>query len=176
MMTQKNKILLTIGAIFLLANQKLFGSAGSSNAGMVSYLGQSNLPRGMRNNNPGNIRIGASEWQGKISIDKNTDGAFEQFVAYPWGVRAMIKLLKDTYMGKWGLVTIRDIINKYAPSSENDSVAYINTVSNKTGLSPDQTLSPDKTTIKKLVQAMAKVENGRDAIDSGMFELGWSLL
>lgn len=142
----------------------------------LSYLGQSSLPRGLRNNNPGNLKISSSNWQGKIPESQNTDGVFEQFKTFAYGVRAMIKLIRDTYMTKWNLRTIRQIVSKYAPTSENDTGSYVYSVSAKTGFGPDQQLGTDKETLRRLVQAMAYHENGRMAIDDEFFNLAWSML
>lgn len=183
---QKN-IALGLGAILLLFWDKLSakpaGGSGSvppvnaTNSALAnfSYLGQSGLPRGMRNNNPGNLKISGSPWQGKISVKQNTDGTFEQFTSYVWGLRAMIKLLRDTYIGKWNLRTLSAIISKYAPNTENDSQAYINFVSQKTGIGPYQQVNTDYHTMKKIVKAMAEMENGRPAVDDQFFNLAWNL-
>lgn len=149
----------------------LFPGATDSN---LSYLGDQSLPRGMRNNNPGNLRISNNDWQGKISVSENTDGAFEQFNLYVYGVRAMIRLVRDSYISA-GNNTISKVINRYAPSSENNTTAYINTVSSSMGISPNQTLSTDYNTMQALIQAMAKHENGRDAISNTIFSIAWQL-
>lgn len=51
-----------------------------------------NLPRGIRNNNPGNIRWG-SDWQGLISEEERTDKSFCQFQDPVYGLRAMVKII-----------------------------------------------------------------------------------
>ena len=100
------------------------------------------LPRGIRNNNPGNIRIGSSSWQGKVPIAQNTDGSFEQFQDHPkgtamqMGVRALTKL-GHTYLRQNPLHTISSFIGKYAPTNENNTQAYINFVAKKVGVSAD---------------------------------------
>lgn len=155
------------------------GGSGASAAGVanLSYLGQSGLPRGMRNNNPGNIRRGSTAWQGKIPAGQNTDSAFEQFQAYVWGIRAMIKNLQS-YQRDRGLSTLTQIISTWAPAADNnDTNAYIRSVSLSSGLTPTQSLNlGDKNIMRKLVQAMAKVENGRDAITAPQFDYAWSIL
>lgn len=152
-------------------------TSSSSSAGYsgLSYLGQRDLPRGMRNNNPGNLRISNNAWQGKIPANLNTDGAFEQFYNYAYGIRAMIKLLIN-YMSVKKLVTIRQIISTYAPSTENDTNAYIRRVSTDTGFPPDWPLSPTRDTLRKLVLSMSRVENGRTAVTDDLFNQAWSLV
>jgi hypothetical protein len=64
-----------------------------------SYL--SNSPRGVRNNNPGNLVYTHIKWQGKVPKHQNKDRRFEMFIAPEYGVRAMIKDLKhDIEKGK----------------------------------------------------------------------------
>jgi hypothetical protein len=143
----------------------------------ISYLGQNNLPRGIRNNNPGNIEQNASNnWRGKVPPSQNTDGRFEQFERMVFGVRAMIKLLRDSYIKRSEFDTIELIVTKYAPSFENDTRAYINAVSRDTGFARNQRLGTDKATIRKLVQAMAKHETGwARAVSDEMFDAAWSI-
>lgn len=83
-----------------------------------------NVTRGIRNNNPGNIRISTANWQGKIPITQNTDGAFEQFVSMGYGIRALYRLL-ITYFG-YGLNTVDAIIDRYAPAGDNSEQARQN--------------------------------------------------
>lgn len=83
-----------------------------------------NATRGIRNNNPANIRKG-DKWLGLSPVQ--VDRAFCQFSSMVYGVRALIKTL-HTYVTKHGLHTIDEIINRYAPSNENNTQAYINTI------------------------------------------------
>lgn len=154
-------------------------SAAATGAGVatLSYLGLSGYSRGMRNNNPGNIRKSATPWKGKVPLSENTDGAFEQFYTYPWGIRAMIKNLQS-YQRDRGLDTLQEIINTWAPPSDNNNTgAYIAAVSISTGISP---LSPidttDRATMRGIVKAMTKIENGRDAVTDEQFNYAWTLL
>ena len=115
------------------------------------------LPRGIRNNNPLNIRIGNS-WQGEV--EHPTDTEFEQFVNMFYGCRAAFILLKR-YMKCYGLVTITDIISRWAPSSENNTRRYIDAVVNRTGYSALKELdfySADH--MIRLFEAMSLVECG----------------
>ena len=173
MTEQTKRVILLAAGVLLVA--PLLAASGSGSVATLSYLGQKSLPRGMRNNNPGNIRIGASPWKGKIPVARNTDGAFEQFEAYVWGIRAMILNLRSYFNA--GTNTLRKIITKWAPSSDgNDTAAYIATVSAQTGLGPDAVLNFDQATLRKLVRAMAWVENGRDAVADDQFNYAWKLV
>lgn len=78
--------------------------------------------RGIRNNNPANIRRGCN-WQGLAK--KQTDKEFCQFVSMTWGVRALLVTLR-TYVTKHHLHTVREIITRWAPSYDgNNTEAYI---------------------------------------------------
>lgn len=78
--------------------------------------------RGIRNNNPANIRRGCN-WKGLA--EKQTDKEFCQFVAITWGVRALLVTLR-TYVVKHHLHTVREIITRWAPPSDgNNTEKYI---------------------------------------------------
>ena len=78
--------------------------------------------RGIRNNNPANIRRGCN-WKGLAKTQ--TDREFCQFVTMMWGVRALLVTLR-TYVVKHHLHTVREIITRWAPSSDgNNTEAYI---------------------------------------------------
>lgn len=176
-MTKAQKKWLAAGgvvALLLLLPRR--GSAASGSVATLSYLGQRSLPKGMRNNNPGNIRISSNAWKGKIPISQNTDGAFEQFQTYAYGIRAMIKNLLSYYQS--GKNTLQSIIYKWAPPSDgNDSAAYVTFVSLRTGFSPTQPLDlQNQTTMKKVVTAMAEMENGRPAVTAEQFNYAWTLV
>jgi len=99
----------------------------------TSYIGRADLPPGLRNNNPGNIRPSAGiTWQGSTGTANN----FVVFQSVYWGLRALARDI-STKIGR-GLNTIRLIISEYAPPSENDTASYIAAVSRDTGLTPDE--------------------------------------
>ena len=129
-------------------------------------------PRGIRNNNPLNIRVG-NNWQGERK--PNTDGAFEQFQTMQYGYRAAFKLLK-TYMGKYRCHTIRQIIHKWASPRENDTNAYVRRVAGISKLNPDVIIAFwHKQTMIDLAYAMTIVENGV-AVDRQIIEQGYDLV
>jgi hypothetical protein len=117
------------------------------------------LPRGIRNNNPGNLKITPLKWKGKIPFDKNTDGVFEQFETMAYGIRAMLIDLKGD-IEKDGLNTITKVINEYAPPSENLTSNYINLVSKQMGIGPNTVFKADRDTLIRLGSAITGVENG----------------
>lgn len=120
------------------------------------------LPRGFRNNNPLNIRIG-NVWLGEV--DTPTDPHFEQFVSMKYGLRAAFVLLRR-YIRHYKRQTIAAIISAWAPSNENNTNRYIDMVSQLMGIAPDAPIDySDQDTMVKLVQAMCVVENGRPLPD-----------
>ena len=171
-----NDVIVAIGAAIIFL--PLFGMATDLGAGIasLSYLGRMDLPRGIRNNNPGNIRRSSTKWKGKIPISSNTDASFEQFVAYVWGIRAMIKNLQS-YQSNRGLNTLRQIISTWAPATENNTNSYIVSVGLSTGFGPDEKLNLyDYDTMKGIIKAMTKVENGRDAVTDEQFAYAWKIV
>lgn len=119
-------------------------------------------PRGVRNNNPGNLRISNSAWEGKVPIDQNTDGVFEQFINADYGIRALVKLIKNK-VELQGYNTIDKLINNYAPSNENDTFAYVRFVSQKLNIDKDLVLFPFQ--YQALAEAIIQFENGQQPYD-----------
>ncbi len=140
-----------------------------------NYFEENKTPRGLRNNNPGNIRLSNTDWEGKVPNKDNTDGSFEQFTTKAYGVRALILLLR-TYYSKHGLKTITGIIKRFAPSNENHTENYIKFVSDKTGYGKTEELTWSKEMVKKLVKAICHLENGKACISDEEFEDAWKLV
>lgn len=131
------------------------------------------IPRGLRNNNPGNIRITKDKWLGLR--EKQTDGSFFQFIAPVWGYRALIRTLQN-YRRRHGCQTIADFIRRWAPENENNTSGYIKRVC--TEMQVPSTFIPnveDKYTMCAFAAAISLVENGVPAIMSDIEE-GWELL
>ena len=119
------------------------------------------LPRGIRNNNPLNIRRSKDQWQGLKK--EQTDPAFCQFENLAYGWRAAFRLLTRTYYHTYRLYTIRAIVTKWAPPNENNTRAYVENVSRLTGIHPDEPLGiPSESPARwiALGAAMAIQENG----------------
>ena len=93
---------------------------------------QNGLPLGLRQGNPGNIRPGA----GFIG-ETGQGGGYSTFASDDEGLRAIQRLLM-TYGNEYGLNTIRGLANRYAPKSENPTDSYIDFISKKTGIGPDE--------------------------------------
>ncbi|MEI3545786.1 MAG: structural protein [Alphaproteobacteria bacterium] len=114
-------------------------------------------PRGIRNNNPGNIRHG-DKWQGLA--DKQTDAAFCVFKAPEWGIRALVKILRN-YQTKHGLKTVESIINRFAPQIENDTSSYILSVCQVLDVKPRDVIDVFEPGIMiNLLKAVIRHENG----------------
>lgn len=117
------------------------------------------ISRGLRNNNPGNIRLSNFiKWKGQSA--KQTDKSFVQFDTMEDGYRAMAKTLL-TYFNKHKLNTIRAIISRWAPSNENNTNAYISSVSRSMNLGADKAFRVDsEPMLVSLCAAISRVENG----------------
>lgn len=125
------------------------------------------LPRGLRNNNPLNIRIG-NNWKGEV--ENPTDNVFEQFTEMKWGVRAGFLLLKR-YINRYKVNTIDLIIRRWAPPVENYTDNYIELVCSKTGFDRNYELKYENIAeMTILFQAMCFVENGQDMDFNDIYE------
>lgn len=131
------------------------------------------MPRGIINRNPGNIRISEDKFQGEIIPSQ--DKAFKQFESMAYGYRAIFKILRN-YQRNYSLDTIRKMISRWAPESENNTLAYVMTVSSRSGISPDEPVSADNREMMiRIVAAMSYVENGVEADMSDVIA-GWESL
>lgn len=116
------------------------------------------LPRGFRNNNPLNIRIG-NVWLGEVQVP--TDPDFEQFVSMAYGIRAAFVLLRR-YIRHYRRTTVPQVIAAWAPSTENNTTAYVDRVCSLSHIDPDATLHfEDREQMVQLISAMILVECGQ---------------
>ena len=137
-------------------------------------------PRGLRNNNPLNIRLSSDRWVGQRPPSASPEGekvfcVFESMM-YVW--RAAFRLLCHTYYGKYKLRTIRDIIYRWAPPKENNTAAYIRRVSDYISIGPDRELGDPKTHPTQWMMlgiAMAVVECGTSNQDYLSMLKGWEM-
>jgi len=130
------------------------------------------LPRGIRRNNPGNIKElpgDKTQWQGERATDD--DPVFEEFTTPQMGIRALAVILR-TYQRRHDIRTVRRVIGRWAPplgdtgKAENNTEAYIKAVAKSTGFDPDKVL--DLTTLDHmlpLVKAIIQHENGQQPYD-----------
>ena len=126
-----------------------------------------NTPRGIRNNNPLNIRHSPSRWQG-MAVEQ-TDPSFVQFRSMAYGYRAACKLLQSYWQRfrKEGKpFTVRTIISRWAPPEDNnDTESYIRSVLLIGGLGGQEILFPPDNPLgyerlERLLIAMTCVESG----------------
>ncbi|QBQ80920.1 putative virion protein [Escherichia phage vB_EcoS_HdK1] len=124
-------------------------------------------PRGIRNNNPGNIRWG-DNWKGLVPENKRTDRSFCQFIDVKYGIRAIARILLNyrnregmKRVGNKGIDTVREIISRWAPPNENNTEAYIQSVAKACGVGAEQPISvTDDKIMLAIVKAIIKHENG----------------
>ena len=115
------------------------------------------VPRGIRNNNPLNIRIG-NTWLGERM--NPTDSEFEEFVSIEYGYRAAFCVLRR-YIRRYHKNTITAIVSTWAPSTENNTQRYIDFVAGKLQISPSDIIDyGDKDMMVRLVAAMQQMECG----------------
>lgn len=130
------------------------------------------MSRGLRNNNPGNIRRSRVRYQGEVRPSRDPD--FKEFETMAYGYRAMFVLL-DTYSSRYGLHTIRSMLNRYAPPEENLTESYIRYVADYSGIMPDEMVDTRSALdMIPIVAAMSRIENGVSA-NCAEVEQGWSL-
>lgn len=132
------------------------------------------LPRGLRNKNPLNIKKSENRWKGKVT--PSTDKVFEQFEHPLWGIRAAFIIVRTYLSSKYRCKTVADVISRFAPSSENNTAAYVRAVCQRSGISPTELLHfNDKDQMCRLLYAMAWHENGQE-IDMSSFIAAYDLV
>lgn len=131
------------------------------------------MTRGLRNNNPGNLRLSKDKWKGLRETQE--DKEFFQFKSIEWGYRALIITLQ-TYREKHDCWNIRDFIKRWAPPSENNTEAYIKTVCAKMGV-PEYWCPNvrDQITMIMFAASISYVENGVLAEIEDVAK-GWDLI
>jgi len=125
-------------------------------------------PRGIRNNNPGNIEWG-SPWQGLRPDVERTDNRFAQFTDPVFGIRALACVLityQDKRRAEDGsrIDSIKEIISRWAPSFENNTDAYASSVAALLdGVGPDDEVIDvhNFDHLRPIVEGIVRHENGR---------------
>ena len=123
-------------------------------------------PRGIRNNNPLNIRRSKDRWEG--ALKEQTDTAFVQFSNMAYGYRAAWRILQTYYQHfcqQNQPFTVRNIINRWAPPKENATETYIRTALQLSGIGGKENLLPPENVngygrLSRLLAAMTCVECG----------------
>lgn len=140
-------------------------------------------PRGIRNNNPGNIDYNErNPWQG-LDKQKPSDGRFCRFMGPEWGIRAIARVIRNYAkrdgapgVGGNGIDTVQEIIHRWAPPVENNTGAYVSQVAKVVGVSPTEPLNLDDDLIMaKLVTAIIWHENGVQPYSAALILAGVKL-
>jgi len=119
-----------------------------------------NLPRGIRNNNPGNIEH-RDPWQGLVPEAQRKDKRFAEFTAPVWGIRAIARLLIK-YKDSYGINTVSGVINRWAPPIENETKVYTSIVADAVGVASDSPIDlSNYSVLKRMIEAIIKHENGK---------------
>lgn len=157
---------------FIQSNGELSDTVSGSRRA-VSGGGEASAdgPRGVRNNNPGNLEASSSNpWVGQTG----SDGRFAKFETPEHGIRALGRNLLSYQ--RQGIDTVSDIINRWAPPTDNnDTAAYIKSVCAQLGVKADQPLdasNPD--TLQALCAAIIKHENGSQPYSNEQLSTGVS--
>lgn len=130
-------------------------------------------PRGIRNFNPGNIRHAQGvRWQGMAATQQ--DNQFVQYLNPRWGIRAMARVLityQDKRLAANGsrIDTVREIVERWAPPTENNTDAYVISVARALGLDPDVESVDvyDFNIMRALVTVIIRHENGAGPLPGG---------
>jgi hypothetical protein len=118
--------------------------------------GDPSAPRGIRNNNPGNIEAGIG-WKGEIG----TDGRFATFATPAHGIRALA-LNAVNSQRIHGNDTVNELIDRWAPPTENNTAAYAAQVAKALGVNPEDPVDlTNPETLAKFTAAVIKHENGQ---------------
>ena len=136
------------------------------------------MTRSQRNKNPGNIDRGHIPWLGEDRSEEAlaSEHRFCVFLAPEYGYRALGKLLL-TYQDRYGLHTVRNLINRWAPPAENDTGAYVNAVAGAIHTDPDAGLDlTHPGVLAGIVKAIAHHEAGLDPFPDSDLEAGMHLL
>lgn len=156
---------------FIQSNGELSDTVSGSRRAVAGGESSADGPRGVRNNNPGNLEASSSNpWVGQTG----SDGRFAKFETPEHGIRALGRNL-ISYQ-RQGIDTVSDIINRWAPPSDNnDTTAYIKAVCAQLGVTADQPLdasNPD--TLQALCAAIIKHENGSQPYSADQLSTGVS--
>lgn len=139
-------------------------------------------PRGVRNNNPGNIDFNPrNNWQGQLGLELGVPRPrFARFDSPENGIRALAKLLLN-YRGKDGMPgvggpgidTVRETITRWAPGHENDTGAYVAAVAKALGVEPESVIDVRRPQVlRALVVEIIKHENGRQPYADAVIDEG----
>jgi len=137
---------------------------------MIGVKKMTHTPRGIRNNNPGNIRRTSIKWKGMKAVQR--DALFLEFIAPEFGIRALCKVIMN-YQKRYGINTIRGVIRRWAPSSENNTTAYIASVAAQSGIYADAPLDlTRRASLLPIIKAIIQHENGQQPYSISLLNKG----
>jgi hypothetical protein len=132
----------------------------------IMALSSKSQARGIRNNNPGNIRWDRyTEWEGMTGAD---DDGFVIFSEPEYGIRAMTRIFKS--YARRGITSVADIVSTWAPEIENNTTAYIDHVARKLGLLVTDDVPPEL--YAQLAEVIILHENGEQPYQIATIEAG----
>lgn len=120
------------------------------------------LPRGIRNNNPGNLNFVG---QAGAVLETDVPVADRRFAKFPTmdkGILALINQLRLYF--ERGTNTVQSIISKWAPPTENNTQAYIVYVARHMDVLPNTVLTPTAPILALLADAIIHLENGQQPV------------
>lgn len=125
--------------------------------GSIVEMPPLSVPRGIRNNNPGNIEFAR---QPGATLETSTPDRkrFAQFRTPEEGLAALSKQLQ--LYGSRGIDTLNTIMKQYAPAFENNTAAYVKRLSSEIGVGANDhldTTNPD--TLQRLMGGIIRFEN-----------------
>ena len=132
------------------------------------------LSRAERNRNPGNIRRSGVRFRGERQ--PSIDPSFKEFESDEWGYRAMFVVM-ESYRRRYAIDTLRGIISRWAPPTENDTQSYIRFVSERAAIEADAQLLPRDVRLRAVAEAMSRFERGHEPSPEQLASLdrGWQL-
>lgn len=136
----------------------IYNATGGAGSVAPPAIGGADQPRGIRNNNPGNIMRSDTQWQGEVA---GNDPRYASFETPEAGVRAMGKTLL-TYQDTHGINTVQDIVARWAPATENNTASYVSSVAKAMGVNPTQPLDlHNPATLTAITKSIIQFENGK---------------
>lgn len=135
--------------------------------------------RGIRNNNPGNIDFNPrNNWQGQLGVEPG--GRFAVFDSPENGIRALGKLLlnyrgKDGMpgVGRPGIDTPLEFISRWAPASENNTLAYAQAIAKRLGVGVRDSIDISRLhVLREAVVGIIVHENGGNPYSAAVIDEG----
>lgn len=146
---------------------RVVNAIGTNNA--ANYVDPS-APRGIRNNNPGNIVKTTNQWTGEV---QGNDDKYKSFASPEDGIAALATNLLS-YQKK-GFNTVQSIINRWAPPNENDTASYVTAISKRLGVKPTDVINvSDPNVLSELTRGIIAVENGKNPYSNDQLTSGVS--